>query len=191
MTVTVKNKTEAPLVVPVSVRRKAGHRNGEDLEFRVSGGVITILPKRPSADAHELYRARTAACTIDAQLAGGLADIKAGRTFGPSQQRGRNDRKHESADHSVALLKCQTLSMKADYSEHASEILHGLSPNVRNAFFKQVRFLEQNLKHPSLHAKKYDESQDLWQARVNKDWRFYFQILDDIYYIVTIIPHPK
>ncbi len=81
--------------------------------------------------------------------------------------------------------------MKADYSEHASEILHGLSPNVRNAFFKQVRFLEQNLKHPSLHAKKYDESQDLWQARVNKDWRFYFQILDDIYYIVTIIPHPE
>ena len=25
--------------------------------------------------------------------------------------------------------------------------------------------------HPSLRAKKYDESQDLWQARVTKDWR--------------------
>jgi hypothetical protein len=44
---------------------------------------------------------------------------------------------------------------------------------------------------PSLRAKKYDESQDLWQARVNKDWRFYFLIRDDIYYIVDIIPHPK
>ncbi|MGD0777008.1 MAG: hypothetical protein ABSC05_29670 [Candidatus Solibacter sp.] len=27
----------------------------------------------------------------------------------------------------------------------------------------------QNLPHPSLRAKKYDESQGLWQARVNKD----------------------
>src|SRR5580704_10402837 len=50
MTVTVKNKTKTPLVVPPSVRRKAGHRNGEDLEFRVSGGVITIIPKFPPAD---------------------------------------------------------------------------------------------------------------------------------------------
>ncbi len=85
MTVTVKNKTEAPLVVPVSVRRKAGHRNGEDLEFRVSGGVITILPKRPSADADYTPEQRR---TIDAQLAGGLADIKAGRTFGPFNSAG-------------------------------------------------------------------------------------------------------
>jgi plasmid maintenance system killer protein len=51
--------------------------------------------------------------------------------------------------------------------------------------------LEQNLRHPSLRAKKYDERQDLWQARVNKDWRFYFLIRDDIYYIVDITPHPK
>jgi hypothetical protein len=36
-------------------------------------------------------------------------------------------------------------------------------------------------KPPSLRAKKYDEAQDYWQARVNRDWRFYF----------TIIPHPK
>jgi mRNA-degrading endonuclease RelE of RelBE toxin-antitoxin system len=81
--------------------------------------------------------------------------------------------------------------MKADYSKQAGEILRGLPPDVRRAFFKQVKFLEQNLRHPSLRAKKYDESQDLWQARVNKDWRFYFLIRDDIYYIVNIIPHPK
>jgi plasmid maintenance system killer protein len=62
---------------------------------------------------------------------------------------------------------------------------------VRKAFFKQVGLLEQDLRHPSLRAKKYDESQDLWQARVNKGWRFYFLIQGDIYYIVDIIPHPK
>jgi hypothetical protein len=31
----------------------------------------------------------------------------------------------------------------------------------------------------------------LWQARVNKDWRFYFLVQDVAYLIVNIIPHPK
>ena len=48
MTVTVKNKT--PLVVPPAIRRRAGLKSGQDLEFKVSGGVITILPKLPTAD---------------------------------------------------------------------------------------------------------------------------------------------
>jgi mRNA-degrading endonuclease RelE of RelBE toxin-antitoxin system len=81
--------------------------------------------------------------------------------------------------------------MKADYSERAGRSLERLPPDVRRALFKQVKFLEQNLRHPSLRAKKCDERQDLWQARVNQDWRFYFLIRDDIYYIVDIIPHPK
>jgi hypothetical protein len=50
MAVTVKNKTKTPLVVPPSVRRPAGHKNGPGLEFRVSGGVIAILPKPLAAD---------------------------------------------------------------------------------------------------------------------------------------------
>jgi len=62
---------------------------------------------------------------------------------------------------------------------------------VQRAFDKQSLLLLKNLHHPSLRAKKYDEAQDLWQARVNKDWRFYFLIQDDVYYIVDIIPHPK
>jgi mRNA-degrading endonuclease RelE of RelBE toxin-antitoxin system len=77
--------------------------------------------------------------------------------------------------------------MKADYSQRAGEILQDLPADVRKAFFKQAKLLEKNLRHPSLRAKKYDESQDLWQARVNKDWRFYFLIRDDIYYIVKPI----
>ena len=48
-----------------------------------------------------------------------------------------------------------------------------------------------SIQHPSLHAKKYDESRDLWQARVNRAWRFYFTITDDAYQIEKVIPHPK
>jgi hypothetical protein len=64
-------------------------------------------------------------------------------------------------------------------------------PLFRNAFFKQIRFLEQNLAHPSLHAKRYDQSQDLWQARINQARRFYFVIQEDTYIMTRIIPHPK
>ena len=46
MTVTVKSKTE--LVVPPSVQRQAGIKNGDRLEFSVSSGTITIAPAKPA-----------------------------------------------------------------------------------------------------------------------------------------------
>jgi hypothetical protein len=56
--------------------------------------------------------------------------------------------------------------MKLDYSAGALRTLESAPPAVRRAFFKQARFLEGNLNHPSLRAKKFDESTNLWQARV-------------------------
>lgn len=47
MTITVKNKTD--LLVPPRVQRQAGIKTGDRLEFKVSGGVISIFPKLPSA----------------------------------------------------------------------------------------------------------------------------------------------
>lgn len=81
--------------------------------------------------------------------------------------------------------------MKVVLSDRAIEALKDAGPNVRRAFEKQLRLLCNNLQHPSLRAKKYDESQDLWQARVNRSWRFYFAIQEDTYLILDIIPHPK
>ena len=48
MTITVKNKTD--LVVSASVRRRAGIKAVDRLEFKVSGGIINIIPKLPAAD---------------------------------------------------------------------------------------------------------------------------------------------
>lgn len=78
MTVTVKNKT--PLVVPPSVRRQAGLKSGQKIEFKVSGGVISIHPKLPAADDEYTPEQRR---IVDAQLAEGLADIEAGQVRGP------------------------------------------------------------------------------------------------------------
>ena len=81
--------------------------------------------------------------------------------------------------------------MKVVLSDRAIESLMDAPDNVQRAFDKQLRFLVNNLQHPSLHAKKYDETKDLWQARINRGWRFYFTITDDTYRIEKIIPHPK
>lgn len=85
MTVAVKYNTKTPLVVPPSVRRKARFKSGQELEFRVSAGVITILPKLPDEDEEYTREQRRA---IDTRLAEGMADIKAGRTFGPFNSAG-------------------------------------------------------------------------------------------------------
>ena len=76
-------------------------------------------------------------------------------------------------------------------SERAIEALAAAPAPVQRAFLKQLNFLSRNLLHPSLHAKKFDESQDRWQARVNDSWRFYFKITGETYVIHDVIPHPK
>jgi plasmid maintenance system killer protein len=76
-------------------------------------------------------------------------------------------------------------------SQRATEALAAAPLPVQKAFIKQINFLARNLGHPGLHAKKYNEREDLWQARVNDDWRFYFRIVGDAYRITELIPHPK
>jgi mRNA-degrading endonuclease RelE of RelBE toxin-antitoxin system len=77
------------------------------------------------------------------------------------------------------------------FTDRADKDYAQLPQPVRKAFAKQLGVLLDNLNHPSLHAKKYDEAQDIWQARVNRSWRFYFVIRKDEYVIVSVIPHPK
>ena len=81
--------------------------------------------------------------------------------------------------------------MRVTLTERAIASLAGAQPAVQKALIKQISFLSRNMQHPSLHAKKYDEANDLWQARVNDDWRFYFTITGDTYTITEITVHPK
>ncbi len=81
--------------------------------------------------------------------------------------------------------------MTASYSKRFLKQYASAPSAVRKAFDKQAALLLENLAHPSLHAKKYDESLDLWQARVNREWRFYFTIDGEIYQLHEIVKHPK
>jgi mRNA interferase RelE/StbE len=81
--------------------------------------------------------------------------------------------------------------MRWEHTKRSRESYQSAPRAVQRAFDKQVRLLSGNLRHPSLRAKKYDESTNLWQGRVNRNWRFYFTITNDTYRIEDIIPHPK
>lgn len=81
--------------------------------------------------------------------------------------------------------------MKAVLTDRAVESLKDAPEAVQRAFEKQLRFLCDNLQHPSLRAKNFDEANDIWQARVDHGWRFYFTIERDRYIITSVIPHPK
>src|SRR5262245_38737760 len=73
MTIILKEK--ADLVVPPSVRRPAGIKAGDRLEFKTSLGMITIVAK-PVVAANQ-YSPRQSR-SIDAQLAESLQDVEQG-----------------------------------------------------------------------------------------------------------------
>ena len=81
--------------------------------------------------------------------------------------------------------------MRLYYSERFRKSYDSAPQNIQRAVDRRIGFLVENLRHPSLRAKKYDESRGIWQARVNGGWRFYFEIEGDTYFLIDVIPHPK
>jgi mRNA interferase RelE/StbE len=65
--------------------------------------------------------------------------------------------------------------MRLVFTERFDRSLRETPEAIQRAFWKQSGFLLENLNHPSLRAKKFDEANDVWQARVNRSWRFYFK----------------
>lgn len=71
------------------------------------------------------------------------------------------------------------------------EKLESLPEYIQEKFWKQLNFLLRNFRHPSLHAKKYDEARGIWQVRIDRNYRFYFLIEEDTYILLDILSHPK
>jgi len=77
------------------------------------------------------------------------------------------------------------------FSARFDQSLRAAPEAVQRAFWKQAGFLLAGLDHPSLRAKKYQGATDVWQARVNRSWRFYCKIAGGAYCLVDIVMHPK
>ena len=87
MNTTGKIQSKGQVTIPTSVRRQAGLSKGDLVNFAFQRGKIVITPrlvidrsKASTADDEYTPEQRR---TIDARLAEGLADIKAGRVYGP------------------------------------------------------------------------------------------------------------
>ena len=81
--------------------------------------------------------------------------------------------------------------MRAFYTKRFLESYADAPAEIQRAVDRRIALLLQSLRHPSLRAKKHDEARDLWQARANGGWRFYFRIEGDAYHLIDLIPHPK
>ncbi|MEK7522115.1 MAG: hypothetical protein AAB569_00900 [Patescibacteria group bacterium] len=81
--------------------------------------------------------------------------------------------------------------MNITFTVNAVKDLEELPVALRKTTFKQLELLRRDIRHPSIHAKKYDENNGVWQGRVNLGYRFYFRIVGSVYRILRVIPHPK
>jgi len=94
MTVTVKSRTS--LAIPPQVQRRAGIKPGDRVEFKVSGGIINIIPELPTADDEYTPAQRRA---IDARL----RQARKGPYHGP----------FDTADDAVKFLRKEVRARKA------------------------------------------------------------------------------
>jgi len=83
-------------VVPSAIRRKAGFKGGEDLEFKASSGVITIVRKLPVASDEYTPAQRQ---IIDARL----TEARKGPYIGP----------FETADEAIKFVRKEIRNRKA------------------------------------------------------------------------------
>lgn len=114
MNTTAKIQHKGQVTIPTSVRRQAGLERGDLVNFSFQRGKIVITPKVvidrakfPTADNEYTPAQRK---IIDARLAEGLADIKAGRTYGPFNTA------HEMITHMKGQLKKRAPAKKLSRS---------------------------------------------------------------------------
>ena len=81
--------------------------------------------------------------------------------------------------------------MKVVFTRKFTRDYHLISKEIQKKFDKQLTYLLKNFRHPSLKCKKYDEKRGIWQARIDRCYRFYFLIKGDTYILLGVRSHPK
>ena len=73
--------------------------------------------------------------------------------------------------------------MKIFLSKSFEKDYKSLSLSFQRILDKQLEFLLENFRHPSLRIKKMEGSRNIWEGRITKDHRFTFEIVGQIYYM--------
>lgn len=77
-------------------------------------------------------------------------------------------------------------------TEHFTKCYKYLPPAIRAQVDKQLSLLLENPKHPSLRIKKMQGTRgEIFEGRVSKNYRFTFQVEEDIYLLRRVGPHNR
>jgi mRNA-degrading endonuclease RelE of RelBE toxin-antitoxin system len=78
--------------------------------------------------------------------------------------------------------------MKIVFTRKAEKAFDRLPREIRKKTLKQLAFLDINIHHPSLRVKKL-VNQVYFEARIDYQYRFVFEIENDTLSILSIGPH--
>lgn len=79
--------------------------------------------------------------------------------------------------------------MKFHFTEDFKKKYKKLPQPIKNNTKKQLKLLLSNSKHPSLNIKKMKDPRNIWEGRINRSYRFTFQIQNNIYILRNIGTH--
>lgn len=81
--------------------------------------------------------------------------------------------------------------MKIAKTKRFAKRYQKLPKTIQKKADKQILLLSQNIRHPSLRAKKLEGYADVWEGRVDRSYRFIFTIEKDTIILMRVGPHDE
>lgn len=81
--------------------------------------------------------------------------------------------------------------MKVAFTDSFSQDFSRLPAVIQKKADRRLKFLTQNLLYPSLRAKKIQGFSDIWEARLDRFYRFTFKIIADTVFLRRVGTHDK
>jgi mRNA-degrading endonuclease RelE of RelBE toxin-antitoxin system len=79
--------------------------------------------------------------------------------------------------------------MKIIRTQRFLEDYRKLPPQVQRQTDRKLRYLAENLAHPSLRVKRVRKYENVYEGSINKDYRFLFLITSEGYLLLRIGRH--
>lgn len=81
--------------------------------------------------------------------------------------------------------------MQIAKTDNFSKQYQKLSLKIQKKIDKQLGFLMQDIRHPSLRSKKMAGFENVWEGRIDRFYRFVFHIEGDIIIVSRVGPHDE
>ena len=79
--------------------------------------------------------------------------------------------------------------MKVAFTRPFTRDYKKLPAHIQDQIDKQIKYLIENPRHPSLQIKKMEGHESIWEARITREYRMTFQIIGDTCLLRRAGPH--